>query len=112
MEERLRKHVRAVLGDDDGGQRWRLTRLSGRPASGVASADGAAFQHVRRAAMETLTPGQARFLQKKQHSRPKCHKPAFQPAWRAGWREMARRRCCVSCTLCHLLPELHEYHPH
>ena len=64
VEERLRKLVRAALGDDGGGQRWRLTRLSGRPASGVASADGAAFQHVRRAAMETLAPGQARVIRK------------------------------------------------
>ena len=60
--------MRAVLGDDGGGQRWRLARLSGRPASGVASADGAAFQLVRRAAMETLAPGQARVTQEEQLS--------------------------------------------
>ncbi|KAK9821429.1 hypothetical protein WJX81_004737 [Elliptochloris bilobata] len=59
MEPRLRKRIQAILGDDVGGQRWRLTRLSGRPASTVAPADGRAFELVRRAAQETLTAGQA-----------------------------------------------------
>jgi len=60
MEPRLRAQVRAALGDDGAGARWRLTRLSGRPASGVAAPDGAAFRLVARAARETLADGQAR----------------------------------------------------
>ncbi len=56
----LRAQVRAALGDDGAGARWRLTRLSGRPASGVAAPDGAAFRLVARAARETLADGQAR----------------------------------------------------
>jgi len=59
-EPRLRAQVRAALGDDGAGARWRLTRLSGRPASGVAAPDGAAFRLVARAARETLADGQAR----------------------------------------------------
>ena len=87
VDERLRKHVRAVLGDDGGGQRWRLTSLSGRPASGVASATGAAFQHVRRAAMETLAPGQARLMSGEAALLMQTSQPCI-PACVEGWLAM------------------------
>jgi len=60
VEARLRSRVHAVLGDDDGGQRWRLRRLSGRPASGVAPVSCGVFELVRRAVQETLAGRQVR----------------------------------------------------
>ena len=99
MEERLRKHTCAPCwATDGGGQRWRLTRLSGRPASSVASADGAAFQHVRRASLETLAPGQAQFMVAgtafQMHTPQICIPTCVWAGWSA---DAARHTCTVIC---------------